>query len=288
MIERFSPDSLSVMEFKTQQDYEITERIYADWPLLGEELEDMWNIRFHREFDMTNDRSLFNQAERGLPLYEGKVIHQFDAYFAKPRFWIEEKELRNKNERLGIRAIARNTDSRTLIGAILPPLVGAGNSLLIATYETLLPFQSQITFYLSGVINSFILDSILRLKVAANINMFYLYQLPLPRLPPGNPYFDAIVPRAARLTCTTSDFADLWQEVMGEEWDETKGATDSAERQRLRDEIDALVAHLYGLSRGDFEHILGTFPLVFPEDEAGHRKKERLLGVYDAYTDFLA
>jgi hypothetical protein len=36
------------------------------------------------------------------------------------------------------------------------------------------------------------------------------------------------------------------------------------------------------LSRSDFNHILGTFPLVFPDNEAGRAKRERLLAVYDA------
>ena len=27
-------------------------------------------------------------------------------------------------------------------------------------------------------------------------------------------------------------------------------------------ELQAIVAHLYGLGAGDFEHILGTFPLI--------------------------
>jgi hypothetical protein len=53
-----------------------------------------------------------------------------------------------------------------------------------------------------------------------------------------------IVPRAARLTCTRAEFADLWREDTGEDWNESSGATDPAERQRLRDEIDAIVAHL--------------------------------------------
>ena len=70
---------------------------------------------------------------------------------------------------------------------------------------------------------------------------------------------------------------------MGDEWDESSGATDPAERQRLRDEIDAIVAHLYGLSREDFDHILGTFPLVFPDTDAGWLKRRRLLEVYDEY-----
>ena len=88
---------------------------------------------------------------------------------------------------------------------------------------------------------------------------------------------------------------------MGTPWDASSGATDPAERQRLRDEIDAIVAHLYGLSRADFAHILGTFPLVFPpvakidqwalgqaaitSDEAGtmNPKLYTLLKVYDEF-----
>jgi hypothetical protein len=78
--------------------------------------------------------------------------------------------------------------------------------------------------------------------------------------------------------------ASLWQEVMGESWDESKGATDPVQRQALRDELDALVAHLYRLTRDDFQHILGTFPLVFPDNEAGHTRKEALLTTYDHFA----
>ena len=34
------------------------------------------------------------------------------------------------------------------------------------------------------------------------------------------------------------------------------------ERQKLRAEIDAIVAHLYGLTDDEFAYILTTFPLV--------------------------
>ena len=40
------------------------------------------------------------------------------------------------------------------------------------------------------------------------------------------------------------------------------GVTDSAERTKLRSELDGLVAHLYGLTEAELAHILGTFPLV--------------------------
>jgi hypothetical protein len=62
----------------------------------------------------------------------------------------------------------------------------------------------------------------------------------------------------------------------------TSPAIDPAERARLRDELDARVAHLYGLSRDDFDHILGTFPLVFPDTEVGRARRAALLAAYDA------
>ncbi len=50
----------------------------------------------------------------------------------------------------------------------------------------------------------------------------------------------------------------------------------------------AIVAHLYGLSREDFDHILGTFRLVFPDTEAGRAKRSALLAVYHAWEGKLA
>ena len=69
--------------------------------------------------------------------------------------------------------------------------------------------------------------------------------------------------------------------MTGEAWTPASAASDPAERQRLRDEIDALVAHLYGLRRAEFAHILGAFPLVFPDDAQGKAKRAALLAVYD-------
>jgi hypothetical protein len=297
-LEKFSPDSLSVMEFQTKQDYSIVEKVYADHPLLGQTVPDCWNAKFTAEFHITNDRALFNTEKRGLPLYEGKTFNQYVAFYDEPQYWLEEtaasERLARKYEvevgqldylkpRFVYRGIARSTDNRTLITAILPPRVFAeGRSATTVVQDGISPSEQ---LFLVGCMNSLVLDYVLRQKVAANVNMFYIYSLPIPRLTSGNPYFDAIVPRAARLTCTRAEFAGLWAEVMGEQWDESKGATDPAERQKLRDEIDAIVAHLYGLSREDFDHILGTFPLVFPESDIGRAKRDALLRVYDEWAN---
>ena len=69
-----------------------------------------------------------------------------------------------------------------------------------------------------------------------------------------------IISPQAELTCTASEF-DVLASRVG-----LKGhkpvATDSAERRKYRAELDGLIAHLYGLTEGEFAHILSTFPLV--------------------------
>ncbi|MEO1287466.1 MAG: hypothetical protein AAFV93_06830, partial [Chloroflexota bacterium] len=313
-IERFSPDSLSIMEFKSQTAYDATKTIYSNVPLMGDEIDNIWNVKLTRELDMTNDRSHFSETKSSIPLYEGKTVHQFDPYFAEPLNWIisesdTSERLEGKNgsgkdylePRLALRAIASSTNERTLISSVIPPKVFCGNSLLtvIGGY-----MSNGEKLFAQSVLNSLALDFVLRNKVTSNINMYILYQLPLPRLTEGNRYFDALVQRAAQLTCTRPEFADLWQQVIGTTWQQPtntagKSFSVSADNQGLRDnpqpiihasaraqirnEIDALVAHLYGLSRAEFAHILSTFPLVFPDDANGTAKQEALLSEYDTW-----
>jgi hypothetical protein len=70
----------------------------------------------------------------------------------------------------------------------------------------------------------------------------------------------AISIRASKLICTTPAF-DEAAEANGLH-DHRGGVTDPTARAQLRAELDALVAHLYGLTESEFAHILTTFPLV--------------------------
>ncbi|CCI01054.1 MAG: hypothetical protein O9324_01260 [Microcystis sp. LE19-84.1B] len=49
------------------------------FPLLGETLPDTGNLKLTQELQMTNDSHLFKTepAKGRLPLWEGKMIHQF-------------------------------------------------------------------------------------------------------------------------------------------------------------------------------------------------------------------
>lgn len=272
LIKRLSPDSHSVMEFKSAVDVNIAHKLLK-FPVLGERVAGTWNLKLHRELHMTDDSPLFKtQPEAGaFPLVEGKMIHQFEFARQAFKYWVPERggrqsligrgadegqALSYQRYRFAHRSVASSTNERTLIASILPPGVFSGHSLNVA-FE---PETAAEQLCLLAFMNSFVLDYYLRQQVSANLTMFFIYQCPVPRLDKLAPRFAAIVQRAARLTCTAPEFDDLAKSVGLKSHHD--GATDPTERARLRAELDGLVAHLYGLSEAEFVHILGTFPLV--------------------------
>ena len=280
-VEKFSPDSLSILEFRNARDYELVTKT-ARFPRLGEELPGLWYIRLQSEFHMTNDSYHFHEeARKGRwPLVEGKMVHQFNHAFAEPRYWLDEKEARkavlgrtpDQNQtldyqtyRMGFRKIARSSDERTLISAVLPPSFHSESfqTVRVCDERGERTIANDVLLYLCALWNSLTVDCLIRLRVSANVNFFYVYQLPIPRLTNADPAFRPLVERAARLVGTTPEFDDLLKEIFGPKANhKTHGVTEPFSRQTLRAEIDALVARLYDLTEVEFAHILGTFPLV--------------------------
>jgi type I restriction-modification system DNA methylase subunit len=279
LIRKLSPDSLSVMEFKQDIDIHIAEKM-SRFPMLGETLPDTWNLKLTSEFNMTTDSYLFKTepAEGRLPLYEGKMIHQFTHRYALPKYWLDEKEARQallkrgevdkgqildyQTYRLGFRDIARNTDIRTMIATITVGVFHGNklpNSKIYNDNGKRLIQNSELLF-LCVILNSFLIDWLTRKKVSTTLNFFYIYQTPIPRLKEGDKYFQEIVENAAKLICTTEEFDQLAKEVgIGSH---KNGVTEEAERMAIRAKLDAIVAHLYELTPTEFQHILSTFPLV--------------------------
>lgn len=295
LIRKLSPDSLSVMEFKSKLDIQIAEKM-SEFPLLGEKIADRWNLSLRQKLNMTSDNHLFKQqpGEGRLPLYEGKMIHQFTHHWGEPRYWVDEnaarKEFLAKNEvdcgqkldyqcyRLSFRNIARSTDIRTMISTITPPAFHGNKCPSVKIFDSnrkeLLDNKTQLL--LCGFLNSYVIDWLLRTKVSSTLNFFYIYQLLVPRPIEGDRYFSEIVDRVAKLICTTPEFDDLAAEVgLGSH---ANGITDEGDRDQLRAELDGMIAHLYGLTEAEFTHILSTFPIV--SDEV----KQAALGEYRNFT----
>ncbi|MDD5482452.1 MAG: Eco57I restriction-modification methylase domain-containing protein [Kiritimatiellae bacterium] len=275
LIRRLSPDSLSIREFKNERDVQIAKKI-SQFPRLGEKLSNRWNLVLGNEFHMTNDSHLF-KTEPGkgrLSLYEGKMIWQFDNHLSKARYWIEEKEGRKailvrepdkgqklgyQGYRLGHRSIASSTNERTMIAAILPQRFFFGHS--INASRAVMTGADMLLVV--SLLNSYVFDYTLRSSISSNLTMFFVYQLPVPRLTENDAAFWPIVKRASRLICTTPEFDNLAKEVGLK--NHKDGAASPAERAKLRAELDGLIAHLYGLTEDEFAYILTTFPLVKDE-----------------------
>ncbi|MBO9562228.1 MAG: Eco57I restriction-modification methylase domain-containing protein, partial [Niastella sp.] len=280
VVREFAPDSLSIMEFKEIIDLEIVKKL-INFPMLGARLQSPWNFRLSSEFHMTNDSNLFHaKPSKGtLVLYEGKMIHQFTHRFSEPQYWVNEKESRKavlkrgevdkgqkleyQDYRLGTRAIGGSANERGLIATILPRNIFCGNSILISTGKEIdKPVDNPNKLLLLSFLNSYPVDYCIRQMVATNINIFYIYQLHIPRLTSKDEWYKAIVERSAKLICTTEEYADLWQEVMGNKWSEKKAATKEEDVNKLRAELDGIIAHIYGLTEEEFAYILSTFPVV--------------------------
>ncbi len=249
-VKRLAAESWGLMEFAVPLDAQIAEKM-AQFPALGDEVAGAWQIGLTAEFHMTNHAGLF-ETEPGpgrLALWEGKMVHQFDADFAASRYWVDEaagREALTKRGmedagqdydyqayRLGFRDIAASTNERTLISAIIPPPAFHGNKVPTVKVfdeegERLVSDATQL--YLCAVWNSFTLDWLLRKQVTTTINFFYVYQLPVPRLREGHPAFDRLAELAARLVCTTPAF-DALAATMGL-GDHTAGVTDATHRAR--------------------------------------------------------
>ena len=225
--------------------------------------------------------------------------------------------------RIGIRLVASANHERTILAAILPQNIVVYNSIVTSIpyryitennriHQKMLMDYYELFFFVSSL-TSLVLEFVVRRKVSRNLNLFYLYQLPLPRLTSGNWFFEQIVPRAARLICVDEEFAELWEETFKPEWREIGKTSrvggwenlekkwrpefgvddwvmvnsekrDGTQRAQLRAEIDALVAYLYGLTRDEFSYILDTFPVLKRKEINAfgeYRTKRMCLEEYD-------
>jgi hypothetical protein len=117
-----NPNTLTCPVFRSEHDAELTKKIYRAVPVLIEEhvqQKNSWGVRFMTMFHMSNDSHLFQDAAASdrLPVYEAKMMHQYDhrwatydengidsrdctiteksdpAFEARPRYWVNKKEV---------------------------------------------------------------------------------------------------------------------------------------------------------------------------------------------------
>lgn len=151
---------------------------------------------------------------------------------------------------MGWRDICRSTDERTVIASVVPR-VGVGHTMPLFFVTQSAP---QVAAML-GNWSSLTLDYLARQKVGGT-HLTYGYLKQFPVLPPDR-YAEAdlafIVPRVLELTYTAHDLKP-WAEDLG--YDGPPFPWNPERRARLRAELDAYYARLYGLTRDELRYIL--------------------------------
>ena len=244
LIARVSGAALTIPDLRTAHDVAIVDHASVLAPPLG--AAHGWTARFGRELNATDDRPSLREGGRGLPVLGGRHIRPFSVDLTSSRFRIRRDVARTLLDaktsfgrpRLAYRDVASATNRRTLIAAIVP--LGTVTTHTLSCLKTDLEQAAQ--HFPCGVLNSFVVNYLARQRVTTHVTTAIVEQLPVPTLSRHDRIFMEITALARRLARHPDD--------------------------RLESRLQALVARLYRLTVEDFDHVLGTFPLVSADERA--------------------
>lgn len=201
----------------------------------------------------------------------------------RPWYWVKEEDVESKLIKtdsednilwewthsfyIGFRDVTNATNERTCVASLMPSTSGAGDKApLVFTSRGLIPSCALL-----AMMSSLTFDFVARQKVGgSSMGFFMMKQLPFltPEQIQESGYEQDIVERVARL-CWFNHDLDGWMEELREECPaeynlpEEPVIWDEAKRSVWQAELDAIFAHLYGLTTEDLRYILD------PEDVCG-------------------
>lgn len=220
------------------------------WPVLG-------GSGFNLYSPDTGDVYAWAKPSQALKVLQERRLRQVrlksSAFYGMPEAWANDAStLPALNPRIAFRDIARATDPRSCIACLVSGEVFLTNK---APYL----FRSGGTevdeAFVLGVLSSLPLDWYLRRYLELGMNFHIFNGLPIPQVASDDLRFQQIVNNSGRLAAVDERYSD-WAKAVGVKVGSVK--TD-AEKDSLIAENDALVAHLYGLTRAQLEHVFKTF-----------------------------
>jgi hypothetical protein len=248
-----------------------------------------WRARPHTELHATNDKDLMDlkskDRPRGFwPVFKGESFDLWTPDTGTYYAWADPKKVlphlqqkrlrggRSKNSpfsefdprvlrdpktlpclrpRIAFRDVTNRTNQRTVIAALVPPEVFITNK---GPYLLWPRGGVRDEAYLLAILSSLPLDWYARRFVEVSMNFFIFNPLPVPRPPADHPLRRRAIELAGRLASPDDRFA-AWAKEVGV----ACGPLAPDEKEDLIHELDAVVAHLYGLSEKHLVHIFETF-----------------------------
>ncbi|MDE2644241.1 MAG: hypothetical protein OXI05_00170 [Bacteroidota bacterium] len=170
--------------------------------------------------------------------------------------------------RIAFRDVTNRTNQRTVITCLVPPNVFITDA---GPYFLWPRGDEKDQAFLIGVLSSIPLDWYARRFVETHLTYFVINPFPIPRPSRENLLWQRVVELAGRLACPDDRFAEWADKV-----EVACGPLDEDEKEDRIHELDAVVAHLYGLSESQLVHIFETF-------HEGWDNEARLSGVLRHY-----
>ena len=215
------------------------------WPVFKGESFDLWDPDTGTYYHWANPEVM-------IPHLQAKRQRAVTAFIGFSGEWIGNPgTLPCYGPRIAFRDSARATDTRTVRCALVPPRVFVANQ----APTILWPRGDELDeAFLLGLLSSLPLDWYARRYVENHLSFFIINPFPIPRPKRDNPLWRRVVALAGRMAAPDERFAE-WAESVGVEC----GALAEDEQQDMIHELDAVVAHLYGLSEAHLTHIFETF-----------------------------
>ena len=224
-------------------------------------------------FEGVPEEARFNtKAETKKPTDTDKSDWEFEVL---PRYWVEQSDFEDEMSSIdwqedwfvSFRKIVRaHTDIRTAVGTITPRYPH-GDGIPILTFDVKEPRTTALEFL--SLFNSFVFDFTMRQSIGgANLNKYILKQLPMPAPSVLENYtveYDGeteqldqfLSQRVLQLVWTSHSLDGLQSDT------QPAGPFDwNGDRRTTRAELEAVVAHLYDVSRDDFSYIIDQFEVL--------------------------
>ena len=281
-------ESYSIPMFPRQDSYEVFATLKQS-PSLSSSARNSWAFLPDRELDATQQKDLMDfrsdSCPQGYwPVYKGASFNLWEPdtgvnyAYADPKTVLDFIQTKRKNSwrigkgahrgfsekrisdtstmatlkpRIAFQAITRSTDSRTVICSIIPPNVFLTHG---APYLLRVNGDEKDEAFLLGVLSSIPLDWYARRYVETNLTHFIINSFPIPRPERHCPLWTRVVKLSGRLACSDDRFSD-WAKAVGVKC----GRLTTEDKCDKICELDAAVAHLYGVSELQLIHIFETF-----------------------------
>ena len=282
-------DTLSFPALTDEQSAEIFLQLRKA-PRLDLDIKGEWRIRPDRELDATLQKSLMDLESEDCPegfwpVYKGASFNLWQPDTGEYKAWAnplkvlpwlqtkrlkssqssrnsvhsefdqkyihDERTLSPNKPRIVFRDISRATDPRTILTSLIPDKCFLDNT---AIYLHFVRGSESDMAYVLGVMSSIPFDWYARRFVEIHVNLFIFNPFPIPRPKKDNPLYIRVIELSGRLACPDDRFKE-WANKVGVEC----GPIEESDKEAMIYELDALVAHLYGLSESQLVHIFETF-----------------------------